>query len=101
MVVLLKTGAHHPKCPDGRNVNRMEVVEVDIAVEEEVVVSEEAEVAASKVVGIKVGIRGIKIRSHSGVEEEDIKFLSQSVCETSFLWSKIQCITTVGIDLFI
>ena len=98
MVVLLKTGAHHPKCPDGRNVNRMEV---DIAVEEEVVVSEEAEVAASKVVGVKVGIRGIKIRSHSGVEEEDIKFSSQSVCETSFLWSKIQCITTVGIDLFI
>ena len=72
MVVLLKTGAHHPKCLDGRNVNRMEVVEVDIAEVEEAV---KEEGVASKVVGIKVVTRGIKIRNHSGVEEEDIKIL--------------------------
>lgn len=76
MVVLLKTDVHHPKCLDGRNVNRMEVVEVDIAVVEAEV---KEEVAASKVVGIKEETRGIKIRSHSGVEEEGIKISSQSV----------------------
>lgn len=74
--MLLKTDVHHPKCPDGRNVNRMEVEEVDIAVVE-VEVKEEA--AESKVVGIKEETRGIKIRSRSGVEEEGIKISSQSV----------------------
>jgi hypothetical protein len=78
VVVLLKTDVHHPKCPDGRNVNRMEVEEVDIAVVEvEAEVKEEA--AESKVVGIKEETRGIKIRSRSGVEEEGIKISSQSV----------------------
>ncbi len=72
----LKTDVHHPKCPDGRNVNRMEVEEVDIAVVEAEVKEEAAE---SKVVGIKEETRGIKIRNRSGVEEEGIKISSQSV----------------------
>jgi hypothetical protein len=76
VVVQLKTDVHHPKCPDGRNVNRMEVEEVDIAVVEAEVKEEAAE---SKVVGIKEETRGIKIRNRSGVEEEGIKISSQSV----------------------
>lgn len=68
-VVLLNNAGRHLKCLDGRNVNRMEVVEVDIAVVGEEV---KEEVAASKEVGIKEATHGTKIRSHSGVVEVDI-----------------------------